>query len=169
MRLPLGNQRRILGNWRRKILLLLVLGIALGYIYQNPAILSYDYVKNTVTPLLDKAQIQLGLDANSMTTVYSSRDENGVIEFSDNAPMDNPNATSIKIDSNVNLMPATLPRNNKAAATKTLSAEDSLTGITPTTPYTEPQKIIKLLNDANNLQGVLNDRKAKLDRHLDEM
>lgn len=160
--------RNLLGSWQRKLLLLAVIIISLGYLYQNTTTLSLAGIKSTVVRQLDEAQIRLGLNSNSNTTVYSSVDDNGVMVYSDKAPPDSANAKSIIIDNNVNLIPAT-PPNKKAPTIEPDSAIDKSADISATTPYTEPEKIIKLLNDAKNIQDVLNDRKTNLDRQLDQM
>jgi len=157
----------LLGSWQRKLLLVVII-ISLGYIYQNASTFSLADIKNTLVRQLDKAQIRVGLNTNSNTTVYSSVDDNGVMVYSDKAPPDAANAKSIIIDSNVNVIPAT-PRIKKAPTIKQNSAEDKSADISATTPYTEPEKIIKLLNDAKNIQGVLDDRKKDLDRQLNQM
>ena len=151
-----------------KLLLLILIITALLLIYQNTATFSFEDIKTTVVRQLDKAQIQLGFSANSKITVYSTRDKTGLVEFSDSVPMEDANAKSIIIDTNTNLVPA-VPINNKVPVKEEKLAKDSITDISPLTPYTEPGKIKQLVNDAKNIEEVLNNRKTDLDQQLEGM
>ncbi len=151
-----------------KFLLLAFIIFSLTFIYQNTPTFSLDDIKIIATQQVNAAKTLLGLDADSKTTVYSRKNEAGIIEFSDSAPTSNANTKIIVIDGNANLIPAvraskTSPINEKKPD------KETITGISPATPYTEPKKIKQLIEDASNLENVLNNRKSNQDRQLENM
>jgi len=153
---------------RLKTLLLISIVISMLFIYQNTATFSFDAIKTVVSKQYNSVKTFMGSNGDKKTTVYSSRDETGVIEFSDSRTSDGSNTKTITIDNNTNLVPA-VPLNKKVPVNNENSAKDSIADISPMTPYTDPGKIKQLLNDAKNIEETLNNRKSNLDQQLTDM
>ena len=157
-----------MGIPRLKILLLIAIVISIIVIYQNTNTFSFGDIKSAVSKQLDNVKTLLRSNVDQKTTVYSTRDETGVIEFSDSPPTNDSNTKYITIDSNANLVPA-VPLSKKAPVKNEHSAKDSSADISPVTPYTDPGKIKQLVDDAKNIEGVLSDRKTNLDKQLNDL
>jgi len=157
-----------MGKRHLKTLLLVAIVISIIFIYQNTKPFSLGDIQTAVSSQFDHVKTLLGSNVDQKTTVYSTRDETGVIEFSDSLPTDNTNTKSITIDSNANLIPA-VPVNKKMSVKNEHSAKDSFADISPITPYTDPGKIKQLLNDTKNIQDSLNNRKTNLDKQLNDL
>jgi len=157
-----------MGIPRLKILILLAIVISTIVIYQNTNTLSFGDIKTAVSKQLYTVKTLLRSNVDQNTTVYSTRDASGVIEFSDSLPTNDSNTKSITIDGNVNLIPA-VPLSKKVPVNNENTAKDSFDDISPMTPYTDPGKIKQLVNDAQNIEDALSDRKTNLDKQLNDM
>jgi len=95
-------------------------------------------------------------------TAYKWVDENGVTQYSSEPPPEHIRAQTLTIDPNTNLVAGTKPKEEKKDPPKTPSG-----AALPTGNIYKPETINKLMDDAKNVQTLLEDRKAQQDKVLD--
>jgi hypothetical protein len=110
----------------------------------------------------------LGVSTRQNTLVYSSKDKQGNRQFSDQVPpaVNVQPYKVLSIDPNTNIVPAIEPTTVTTDQETRQDPEND--GITALTPYTQPHKIKELISNAKNIEQTLKNRKAKLDKQLEE-
>lgn len=107
---------------------------------------------------------------NTTTEVFKFQDKNGQWHFSnepfgDQIPVD---STTYRSDTNI-IAPTKAPTNSSKPGNTTISTPTIKDPIpnSPLSIYTNPASIKKLINDAQQLQGQLNERKDAMDNIVD--
>lgn len=109
--------------------------------------------KNVVSDLIKNSE---GKDL-----IYRWTDSSGNLQFSNTPPPEGVEFSVKGYDPNQNLIQALKPEPEKpAATTETESRQDSGKSAIVANPYS-PEKIEKLIDDANNIEKLLNDRLKK--------
>lgn len=100
--------------------------------------------------------------ANATTTIYKWRDEMGNWQFGDTPPTEGAYEISqVQSVQSVKMhMPA--PVSNETST----NASDLPQNITPLTPFTEPEKVQKLIEQARGVEQLMEDRKQSIDQQL---
>ncbi len=102
---------------------------------------------------------------DSKTTVYKWQDSNGKWHFGDTPPSTGNYATEQV--SNVQTLkmhtPTNTPSNTKIVTDQSNNDSPSAS---PFTPFTEPEKIQKLIKGAQGIEGVLQQRKEAMDSQI---
>ena len=114
--------------------------------------------------------------SDSTTTVYKWRDKEGVWHYSNTEPPQHSNAETLHLETNVNVLPA-----SETPATTSDSSQMIKTPATaaksdqkPTEDNSQPslyssEGIQKLMQDARNVQELMNNRAAEQQQAIDQM
>ena len=100
--------------------------------------------------------------------VYSWRDEQGNVHYSNIAPVDSASVKTIQVDSNTNVVKMAKPAEGQAA-TMPVEEEHSQTDSKPgmISVYT-PEGTQKLIDDARAVEDKLQERQQEFDRVIDQ-
>lgn len=115
-----------------------------------------------IRQLFDDSPLNI-LKNTETTTVYKRLNADGEPEFTDQPSADG-ESTVYRPD--INIIPA-LPQQDKPPAPK--KPEQTDTKLSPLTPYTNPGKVLDLINDAKNIENTLEERRKKMDQQLKDM
>ncbi len=155
---------------------LLVLGFAGLFVLKKPdgtPWLSLDSIIpdlsiGSIKDTIDDAMPEQVLGGNDSVPVYRWKDAEGNWQFSDAPPPESQAAEQIMVGTDVNrdLAPVFTPRPAETASPKK-SGKAILIKDSPLSPTTiSPDKISKLVDDAKNVQNLVDDRQKQLDDAL---
>jgi hypothetical protein len=122
-----------------------------------------DFIPSSLTP--DKAaQAIPSLPSNSQT-FYKWQDESGTWHYGDTPPTNGPTFSTINVDSNTNIIQsvsvALKPAPTDSVNTKTPNTTN--TSDTPLSNVLSLDRAINVLNDAQNVQGLIDNHSAQLE------
>ncbi len=160
---------------------LLVIGFAGLFVLKKPDGTPWlsldDFIPNSTeiisdtTTLLNNAKNLSGM-ADSATEnsdtpknssgIYRWKDKNGQWQFSDTPP-ENQEAESITVTGHLNSDLAEKVVPTTSVSTETSATSDSGKTLLPTT--ISPDKVKKLIEDANNVQQLMDDRQSQIDQY----
>lgn len=124
------------------------------------------HFRNTIT----KISGWLSGDDPSITTIYKQQDEQGQWHFSDRHTSDDRSTDSVSYRSDTNVIPA-LPADDITAGSNHPEQDNGQSAppsTSPLLPFTHPQKVQQLINDARNIEGLLQRRKETMDQTIDD-
>jgi hypothetical protein len=146
----------------RLLIILLIAAIAAAILYGlNP----YGGKPSLSLPKMPNVP-SLGSDNDkntpSVTTVYKWQDENGEWHFSNQPPPEGVARKVITYRSDANVIQA--PKDSPQPAKPSSEPE---TSASPLLPFTDPGKVKKLIDDAKNIENLLQDRQEQMDKRLE--
>lgn len=157
------------------LVFLTVLGLAGFFVLKGPDgkpfLSPSDFIPNRNNINVNVEQILPEAVINNAETVYRWRDQNGVWQFSDTAP-DNVSAEEIQVDTHSNSdiappapKPLTVPPTPPASGQAIFIGENNEGKREVDTSMT-PDNIKQLLEDANNVQSVMDERNTQIEKAL---
>lgn len=128
-------------------------------------------ITSSTNDIVSKAKGMLDNDqptttANTSGGVYRWKDKNGQWQFSDQPPTANIAAEKIDVSGDLNrdIAEKFTPPETKPSATTASTANTPGTNVIPST--LSPEKVEKLMQDANNIQNLMDNRQKKLEKQL---
>ena len=100
------------------------------------------------------------------TQVYKWQDVAGEWHFSNTPPPAGIKGSVETYRNDINITQAVQPPVEVAPAPEEKKATDIPETASPLLPITDPDKVKKLINDAKNVQNLVNDRQKNIDQHL---
>jgi hypothetical protein len=104
--------------------------------------------------------------------IYKWTDADGVLQYTNVPPSQGINAEIVQVDSNTNLIPAVTASQSEAEAVPLVTvpavAEKLPAGPDQPFPYT-PEQVKKTMDDARNVQQMMNEKLEKQQQVLDEL
>lgn len=97
------------------------------------------------------------------TTVYKWQDKNGEWHFSNQPPAEGVASKVITYRSDTNVIQST-----KAPAKPEPASEPETPTANPLLPITNPEKVKKLMDDAKNIEKLLQDRQEQMDQRVEK-
>jgi hypothetical protein len=101
--------------------------------------------------------------APSVTTVYKWQDENGEWHFSNQPPPEGVARKVITYRSDANVI-----QPPKASPKPAQPSGEPETSASPLLPITNPGKVKKLMDDAKNIENLLQDRQEQMDKRMED-
>lgn len=159
--------------------LLLACGIVV-VLWNNPAFQSYQEEIRRILPQdipqsLKQRESGQTSDTATQTKVYKIRNQDGSWTYTNQVDDDTDAAETLTYRSDTNVTPAveaapSPPTSRTAgapsqASTARPSTEDP---ITPLTPYTNPGRVMQLVEDAKNLQKTIDNRTRKIEESVNQ-
>ncbi len=138
--------------------------IAVGIFFVAPMFSDkWDQLKTKIPAMPEALQGVLGdshgEDKNDTTVVYKWRDAEGNWQFGDTPPAESDfETTNIQ---GVQSMQMYIPTAKKVIEKETEG--ETSKGITPLTPFTEPEKVKELMDKARGIEQLMEDRKQAID------
>ena len=105
------------------------------------------------------------IDKNA-TQVYKWQDDDGAWHFSSEPPPKGIKGSVETYRNDVNITQAAALPVEPAPEPEEKAASDIPTTASPLLPITDPDRVKKLINDAKNVQNLVNDRQQTIDQHL---
>jgi hypothetical protein len=147
------------------MMVIMVAGFAGLFFINGPSgepILSIDSMTPSVSAL-DGAQFESPSAPSSHTKVYKWQDEEGVWQFS-NQPQDMEGAEVVEIDNNINTIAAfKVPQDKASTQTSDQQLQSGMSGLPAGMTSVSPEKISKMMETVNSLQGVADQKQETLD------
>lgn len=97
------------------------------------------------------------------TTVYKWQDQNGEWQFSNQPPPEGVASKVITYRSDTNVIQSAKPPAKPAS-----TADAETPSANPLLPITNPEKVKKLMDDAKNIEKLLQDRQDQMDQGLEK-
>ena len=159
--------------WVRRLLIIaLILVAAASLSYLNPA------AEQSMAPLQKATAVLRSLFSSSSdlegsdkpdptqgstTRVYKWQDADGNWQFSNQPPAEGVASSSRVYRSDTNVTQAVTPR--ASASEPTSSPEKTPAMASPLMPITDPGRVRQLVDDARNVQGLIDQRQQDLEQH----
>jgi hypothetical protein len=147
----------------RLLIIFLIAAIAAAVLYSlNPF---GDKLSLSLPELPDTPSLDTDDEKARVTKVYKWQDKDGEWHFSNHPPAEGVARKVIiyRSDTNVIQSPKTSP---KPAKPSQPSGEPETTA-SPLMPITDPDKVKKLMDDAKNIENLLQDRQEQMDKRID--
>ncbi len=110
---------------------------------------------------------QQPLDTVQTTTIYKSTDTSGLAKFSDQPPENREETTTLLYRSDTNVIPSPSGQHSAWLPSTDKELMDSLGTINnPLIPYTQPQRVLQLIEDAKAVGPLLEKRQALIESKL---
>lgn len=114
-----------------------------------------------------KGPSSIGADINSSQSFYKWQDENGTWHYSDQ-PQEGQNIETVTVNTNTNLIQGLRSEQEEKNENPTSSVDVQKEPASIPLPMTVPfEEVSKMLEDANNLQQVMDARKKTIDNAIE--
>lgn len=105
---------------------------------------------------------------NNSVTYYKWQDANGNWQFSDKSP-EGLDITKVKVNTNTNILQSFKEKvSNKLETSQTTSEKDKEANI-PTSPIILPSQAKELIEDAKNIEQLMEDRQNKITQQINSL
>jgi len=155
-------------KWIYRLLTLTLLGAAIAFPFfmknQNgKPMFSMPEPKDLIPSAFTSDQTPTSLPSTSSQKFYKWQDKQGTWHYGDTPPKNDPNFSTIEVDSNTNVIKS-FPMPSKEDQPATLNAP-KMTNQTdiPASNILSLDRAMNVLNDAQKVQGLMDNRNAQLD------
>lgn len=149
-----------------RLLIILIIAAIAGAVFFS---ISSDDVNSPLVRGLAKIQTlkkEAGPEPATETAVYKWQDKNGEWHFSNQPPPEGAAASVSIYRSDVNIVSA--PAATPPPVEKTATTPNGDPATPPLIPLADPGQVKQLIDDAKNVQNLMNDRQPQIDGKIDQ-